>query len=1292
MKKLLVADQTEINRSILYSIFASQFELLQADGSEFAYQLLLEHHDEISMVLIHESIAARFTPEAVRTLSSLKIFDYIPVILILDSQSSHINKHHLSVPFCDVLNSPINPYIAKKRIANLIELFSTRTEMEDLVNAQTKKILEQNQRLKNQQKKINTINNDMLDTLSTVIEYRDVESGRHIHRIRRFTEALLRVFAERYPKYGLTEEKIELISSASSIHDIGKIAIPDSILLSPRRLTYDEFRIMKQHTIKGCEILEQLDAVEKNEYYRYCYDICRYHHEKWDGLGYPDGISGDRIPIWAQVVSMADCYDALTSERPYKTAFSHEQAVEMIRNGACGAFSDEMMECFTIVLPEFKALAIEYSDSDHRYRSVRGKSEDKKPEQEENDDHSRDVYLKMDRRDLIDTIEHQKKLMEETSRFYKDVLYKATDFVLEFDIRNDLLHERKGSLKDICGYIPKNYDEAVNILSECCADSYRNRFIREFRIKSVMDAVENRQDSIILECPMDLGNGVLTTVRCSMIPEQQDGELSRLFFVMSELHDSVVNSPGSDQDAVTGLWNYTGIRREVNDFIAHTGGDGYHALIVIDIDNFKMLNRKTDYRFGNDVLCDVSELLKEQITYGNILGRIEDDNFVAFIKDCPDENERMELIEDIFRCLHKTYEFSGEILPPITATMGISSYPADGSDFDELFRKASKAVEIAKLNGKNMYLFYNKSMGDNWELKKYSSEVRVRQTADVELFDKKEYFIPVVSSGSGRIISYDMIEMNGDYYDDTAGMYEAVVADENMTALSLNNLTRLMGSIYNLEQENTALPEICLYTMFDGQDRESVLDAFSDILKKFPLDCRNICIMLSHEMLDQLTINELTGFVSTLKSVGFKVGLFNVGIGSINVNCFIEKLFDRIVFAQSFLQSVTDGIYNITVLSELINYFIDLGAMPIVPAGVTDDVVRALKEKTPHSFGMHKNEVIPLPDFKLQMQASAVVEEYPVLSHENTELVPNDKMYDEILIQTRSFILEWLPRLDQIKLTGSFKDMYGYMPESEDFLKNIREQKFIHPDDISKLIEKMNHARSDRSEDEAFIRVYHSADEQYIWNRVHFVTMKNTANVPVKIISVFTDISGEKDGPLDEKRKDRTDFITNLYNKRATENKIKSYLYDEGASNTHAFIVAEICGFELIERDLGTVFANAVLKEVAANVRELFRDSDIIGRSSGSRFIVFVKGMSSHDKILEKSEQICRIIGNRYQSGTEDISIYGKAGVSVFPADGTTYDELYASAVKALYYAKHHSGKTVAFSSEIEGKTRLLHE
>ncbi len=1295
MQKILLAAASETDRSLLYEIFAPKYELLMTESSEEAYKLLIDNKDELAVVIIADSIASRISQDAARTLLSLKLFDLVPVLILLESGEAEIKQQSFHFPISDVLGSPVNPFIAKKRVSNLIEAYTNRIELEKLVSEQTKKILEQNRALKEQQKKINTINNDMLDTLSMMIEYRDVESGRHIHRIRKFTEVLLRILAEKYPQYNLTEDKIEMITSASSMHDIGKIAIPDSILLSPKRLTYDEFRIMKQHTVKGCEILEQLDSVEKNEYYKYCYDICRYHHEKWDGTGYPDGLVGDQIPIWAQVVSLSDCYDALTSERPYKTSYTHEQAVEMIRTGACGAFSDVMLDCFSAALPRFRELAVQYADPSNADRSVSDKAPPARRGAE--GDHSRDIYLKMDREALIDTIEHQKKNIAELQKIDREVLYKLNDLVVEFDIRADILYERKGSLRTICGYVPKNYEETINVLSENCSEDFKPIFAQSFRTRNMLELMENGEERIVLECSFDMGRGEYSHVRCGAIPVFENDRLSRIFFAVTELREGFADrSISGDKDIITGLWNYTGVKREIDAFLANDGKNGSHALVMIDIDDFRTINRQAGYRFGSEILCDITNLLKYRITGSNILGRIEDDSFVIFINDCPDKEQRSLMIEDIFRCIHKTYISDEERLPDISASVGIALYPADGSDFDELFENARRAVEIAELNGRNMYLYYNKGMRESWELQKFDSSLRVVEKNELEVTELQGYFIPVVDSASGFIMSYDVIGVSGRYMSRLVNMdtlMQAALNSENVAALSLNSVDKLLSMIAQLEMENTAMPELSILTVFDGSELDTIVSAFAEMLEKNPVDSSRICIMLSHDMIEQLSVAELTDFASQIKSLGFMVGIYNVGIRSINVNCFIENLFDKVVFAKRFIQSVTDGVYDPDIMINLLKYFDKLGTKTVLPGGISSDFVSMLKERSPYSFGYHKDEFISINDFRLQMKASSVIKDYPVLSHEKTSLVLNDKMYDEILEQTKSFIIEWSPRFDKIKISGSFARMYGYRPEPEDFFHTLTGAEFIHPDDQKKFAEKMNSARSEQIDEEAFVRIYNKRDDKYLWNRARFVTIKNSEDVPTRIMAVFTDISDNRtDGP-DESRKDRTDFITNLYNKHATENKIKNYLYDEGSDGSHALLMVEICGFDTLERELGFVFANAVLKEVAGSVRELFRDSDIIGRGSGSRFTVFVKGMDARNKIREKCAQICRAINNKYQSDAGEISVYGKIGISLYPRDGSTYDELYEGALKALYFAKHSQKLDAAFVSDVDGSIpKLLHE
>ncbi len=196
-----------------------------------------------------------------------------------------------------------------------------------------------------EKKRAERMNGFIVNVLSSAVEFRSLETGDHVNRVTKFTETILREFLKRYPEYNIKEEDIHQISSAAALHDVGKIAIPDRILMKPGKLTDEEFDEMKKHPLYGCEILGRFENKE-DSFYRYCYDICRYHHERFDGRGYPEGLKGDETPIWAQIVAIVDVYDALTHNRSYKKAFSTEVAIQMINNGECGCFSPKLLECF----------------------------------------------------------------------------------------------------------------------------------------------------------------------------------------------------------------------------------------------------------------------------------------------------------------------------------------------------------------------------------------------------------------------------------------------------------------------------------------------------------------------------------------------------------------------------------------------------------------------------------------------------------------------------------------------------------------------------------------------------------------------------------------------------------------------------------------------------------------------------------------------------------------------------------------------------------------------------------
>lgn len=335
---LLVVDDMVMNRRILNRIFEEQYDIIEAGDGEEAIKKLDEHKDEIVLMFLDLQMPKMDGLDVLKYMNGNGLINQLPVIMITGESTveSDVSAYELGVS--DIIYKPFAPAVVIRRTLNLIELFEHRIHLEERLERRTRQ-------LKASQEKLKKSNDFLINALSSVVEFRSLESGEHIKRVKMLTNILLKYLQKNYPEYDLTDEQIHLITSASALHDIGKIAIPDNILLKPARLTPEEFEVMKTHTTKGCEILEKFKQ-DDNEFYNYCYDICRYHHERYDGKGYPDQIKGEDIPIWAQVVSIVDVYDALVSKRVYKTPYAVDEAVRMIHDGECGTFSPKIIDCF----------------------------------------------------------------------------------------------------------------------------------------------------------------------------------------------------------------------------------------------------------------------------------------------------------------------------------------------------------------------------------------------------------------------------------------------------------------------------------------------------------------------------------------------------------------------------------------------------------------------------------------------------------------------------------------------------------------------------------------------------------------------------------------------------------------------------------------------------------------------------------------------------------------------------------------------------------------------------------
>lgn len=347
---ILIVDDVEVNREILNLLFCNDYKIIEAEDGFQAIEKIEDNINDISAILLDIIMPNLDGFGVLDYMQAAELMSKIPVILITGDTSNDLKKRGYDLGVSDIIEKPFDSRIVRRRVQNLVDLYFHKNNLEQLVENQTIEIMKKN-------KKINEMNYRIIDTLGTMVEFRDLESGGHIMRVREFTAVLLKYVQKYYPEYGITDEMADIIIYASSMHDIGKIAIPDNILLKPGRLTEDEFEIMKTHTVKGCDILDKFLFIDDKEFLNYCYEICLYHHEKYDGRGYPRKLKGDEIPIAAQIVSLADVYDALVSERVYKAAFKPEQAFEMILNGECGVFSPKLLDCFKMVKNSFECIA-----------------------------------------------------------------------------------------------------------------------------------------------------------------------------------------------------------------------------------------------------------------------------------------------------------------------------------------------------------------------------------------------------------------------------------------------------------------------------------------------------------------------------------------------------------------------------------------------------------------------------------------------------------------------------------------------------------------------------------------------------------------------------------------------------------------------------------------------------------------------------------------------------------------------------------------------------------------------
>ena len=355
--KILIADDSKMNQQILSEILGDRYEYLYADDGMQALEHLHSEFD-IDLLLLDINMPRLDGFGVLEVMKQRNWLQEIPVIIISSEDDESFIQKAYDLGVTDYIRRPFNLTVTQRRVSNALTLYARQKHLVHLAEEQ---VYEREK-----------TNSAIINILSHVVESRNFESGTHILHVRAITDILLRQLVAATNHYPLSQADISMISTLSALHDIGKISIPAEILNKPGKLTREEFEIMKTHTTAGDELLQDMPVSHDDPLMRTAHEICRWHHERWDGRGYPDGLKGDEIPISAQVVALADVYDALTSDRCYKKAFSHETAMQMILNGECGAFNPLLLECFSAVSDTLhENLQHEPSEFDYRLESHR---------------------------------------------------------------------------------------------------------------------------------------------------------------------------------------------------------------------------------------------------------------------------------------------------------------------------------------------------------------------------------------------------------------------------------------------------------------------------------------------------------------------------------------------------------------------------------------------------------------------------------------------------------------------------------------------------------------------------------------------------------------------------------------------------------------------------------------------------------------------------------------------------------------------------------------------------------
>ena len=669
-QKILIVDDSEMNRSILSDMLSEKFDIVEAADGVQAISVLQKMHPEIILVMLDIVMPNMDGFDVLAVMNKYHWIDEVPVVMISAENTASYVERAYALGATDYISRPFDYLIVYRRVMNTIMLYAKQKRLMNLVADQMY-----------EKEKSNSM---MVSILSHIVEFRNGESGMHVLHIQSITEILLRHLARKTDKYHLSPEEISLMGMASALHDIGKISIPDHILNKPGKLSPEEFDIMKTHAAVGAEMLTEMPGHTREPLMKLAYEICRWHHERHDGSGYPDGLKGDEIPLSAQIVSIADVYDALTSERVYKPPFSHEEALRMILNGECGPFDPLLLECLSECADQIRDVIFTKSDDPGKENKLHHITEELQHQQDELTVSSRTLNL----------LEHERTKYQFFASMSREIQFEYTvdpDMVMISE-----WGAKKLGISEIV-MNPRRDEQVIACVGEHNLE----------KLSAVLRTTTPQNPVIQFDCEITIGGEKRwTRVICRAMwsseePARYTGAIGKMIDIHEEHTHLQDLEHKASYDALTGLLNHANARRKIEEQMKSHPERNY-ALAIFDLDHFKNANDNYGHIFGDQVLKCVAEKLSRSIRENDIAARVGGDEFLIFMEY---RENLPAIIHRIFSTLMGEYENF-----PISISMGVTRTEVVGMDYDVLFHSADQALYAVKRSGRGRYEFFDDSM------------------------------------------------------------------------------------------------------------------------------------------------------------------------------------------------------------------------------------------------------------------------------------------------------------------------------------------------------------------------------------------------------------------------------------------------------------------------------------------------------------------------------------------------------------------------------------------------------